>query len=51
MELAESIKAQGVLQPLLVKKDDSSDSFILIAGERRFRAARRKDTHAQRDCR
>jgi len=40
MELAESIKAQGVLQPLLVRKDDSSDSFLLIAGERRFRAAR-----------
>jgi len=41
MELAESIKTEGVLQPLLVRKDDSSpDNFQLIAGERRFRAAK-----------
>jgi len=40
-ELAESIKSEGVLQPLLVKPDDSSpDSYLLIAGERRFRAAK-----------
>jgi ParB family chromosome partitioning protein len=40
MELAESIKSEGVLQPLLVKKDDGADAFQLIAGERRFRAAK-----------
>jgi ParB family chromosome partitioning protein len=36
-ELAESIKAQGVLQPLLVRKRDSG--YELVAGERRLRAA------------
>jgi len=38
-ELAESIRAQGVLQPILVRS--AGDSFQLIAGERRFRASQR----------
>lgn len=38
-ELAESIQAVGVLQPLLIKKD--GDTNLLIAGERRLRAAKR----------
>ena len=38
-ELADSIKTQGILQPLLVRKDDAG--FELIAGERRLRAAKR----------
>lgn len=37
-ELAESIKSQGVLQPILVRSLD--DGFEIIAGERRWRAAR-----------
>jgi ParB family chromosome partitioning protein len=37
-ELAASIKAQGVLQPLLVR--EHADGFELIAGERRLRAAK-----------
>lgn len=37
-ELADSIRAQGIIQPLLVKKDENG--FELIAGERRLRAAR-----------
>ncbi len=37
-ELAESLKGQGVLQPILVKRD--GDGYILVAGERRFRAAK-----------
>jgi len=37
-ELAESIKKQGVLQPLLVRKKGLG--FELIAGERRLRAAK-----------
>ncbi len=37
-ELAESIKQYGVLQPLLVKP--SGDHYIIVAGERRWRAAR-----------
>jgi ParB family chromosome partitioning protein len=36
-ELAESFKSQGVLQPVLVRK--AADGFVLIAGERRYRAA------------
>ncbi len=41
-ELANSIKAQGLLMPILVKKDNSTNSkkFIIIAGERRWRACK-----------
>ena len=38
-ELAESIKSQGVMQPILVRPLDQG-RFEIIAGERRFRAAR-----------
>lgn len=38
LELADSIKQFGVLQPLLVQKRD--DYYELIAGERRWRAAK-----------
>ena len=37
-ELAESIRTQGIIQPLLVEKI-SDDDFAIIAGERRYRAA------------
>lgn len=37
-ELAESIRIHGLVQPLLVARD--GDRFVLIAGERRWRAAR-----------
>ena len=36
-ELAESIRAQGLIQPVLVRKD--AEGYRLIAGERRWRAA------------
>ena len=36
-ELAESIREKGVLQPVLVER--KNDSFVIIAGERRYRAA------------
>ena len=36
--LAESVKEKGVLQPILVRK--SGDKYEIIAGERRYRAAR-----------
>lgn len=39
-ELAESIQKNGVLQPILVRKLDDSDTYEIIAGERRFRAAK-----------
>ncbi len=38
-ELAVSIKARGVLEPLLVRRIPESKNYQLIAGERRFHAA------------
>ena len=38
-ELGQSIKEQGILQPLLVREED--DGYELIAGERRLRAAKK----------
>jgi len=45
--LASSIKELGVLQPVLVRRigGEASDEFELIAGERRWRAARRAGLH------
>jgi ParB family transcriptional regulator, chromosome partitioning protein len=38
--LAESIKVQGILQPILVRRHPTdADRYQIIAGERRFRAA------------
>jgi ParB family chromosome partitioning protein len=37
-ELADSIRAQGVMQPILVRPVDG-DQYEIIAGERRFRAS------------
>ena len=37
-ELAQSIKKNGLIQPLIVRKKNL-DSFLLVAGERRWRAA------------
>ena len=37
-ELAESVRSQGIIQPLLVTRDEKG--YELIAGERRLRAAR-----------
>ncbi|PZP27880.1 MAG: chromosome partitioning protein ParB [Roseateles depolymerans] len=41
-ELAESIKGQGIMQPILVRPiaPNGSVAYEIIAGERRFRAAR-----------
>lgn len=38
-ELAESIRSQGVMQPILVRPLSSAGKYEIIAGERRFRAA------------
>ena len=38
-ELAASIKAAGVLQPIAVRYDDARDVYVVIHGERRWRAA------------
>lgn len=37
-ELADSIKAQGIIQPVVVRKIDT-DKYEIVAGERRWRAA------------
>ncbi len=39
-ELAQSIKSQGVIQPVLVRPLGTGSGFEIIAGERRTRAAR-----------
>src|SRR5438874_1623210 len=39
VELQESIKASGLLQPITVRRRPGRDGFELIAGERRLRAA------------
>lgn len=38
MELAQSIKQYGIIQPLVLKKE--GESYTIIAGERRWRAAK-----------
>lgn len=38
-ELSDSIKQKGLLQPIIVKPLPETSRFLLIAGERRFRAA------------
>lgn len=38
VELAESIKEHGIIQPIVLKKDGST--YTIIAGERRWRAAK-----------
>jgi ParB family chromosome partitioning protein len=42
-ELASSIRAQGVLQPIVVRR--SGDHYEIVAGERRWRAAARAGLH------
>jgi ParB family chromosome partitioning protein len=37
-ELADSIRVQGVMQPIVVRPIDGGDRFEIIAGERRWRA-------------
>jgi len=39
IKIADSIREHGIIQPLIVTKKKDSDSYYLIAGERRLRAA------------
>ena len=43
-ELAESIRQRGVLQPILLRPD--GEDYLIIAGERRWRAAQRARIHS-----
>lgn len=38
--LADSIRSQGIIEPLIVTKRADSSKFVLVAGERRWRAAK-----------
>ena len=42
-ELADSIRVQGVIQPIVIRPLDKADSYEIIAGERRWRAAQRAE--------
>src|SRR3984893_18275479 len=39
-ELADSIRSYGVLQPILVRPASDAGAYVIIAGERRYRAAK-----------
>jgi ParB family chromosome partitioning protein len=44
--LVESVRAKGILQPILVRRDPvQADVYEIIAGERRWRAAQRAQLH------
>jgi ParB family chromosome partitioning protein len=44
-ELANSIRAQGVVQPIVVRSINSAGQYEIIAGERRWRAAQMAGLH------
>ncbi|HNZ62987.1 MAG TPA: ParB/RepB/Spo0J family partition protein [Bacillota bacterium] len=44
-ELTESIRDQGVISPLIVTPTSSPDRYMIVAGERRWRAARLAGLH------
>ncbi len=39
-ELADSIRIEGVLQPIVVRYDKDRDTYVVVHGERRWRAAK-----------
>ena len=44
-ELADSITARGILQPLIVRRSGESERYEIVAGERRWRAAQMAKLH------
>lgn len=44
-DLAESIKAKGILQPLIVRPSQGQSGYEIVAGERRWRAAQIAKIH------
>jgi ParB family chromosome partitioning protein len=45
VELTESIKERGIIQPIVVRQLPDNKTFEIIAGERRWRAAQRAGLH------
>jgi len=46
IELSQSVRAKGILQPILVRRHpDEANAFEIIAGERRWRAAQMAQLH------
>ena len=46
MELADSIRQKGLVQPIIVRADSVGGGFEIVAGERRWRAAQIAGLHA-----
>lgn len=44
--LAESIRQHGIIQPLILTQDDHDSGYYLVAGERRWLAAKQAGLHA-----
>lgn len=45
-ELTESVKTIGIIQPLILRRDpDNQNAYMIVAGERRWRAAQRANLH------
>ncbi len=44
-ELAESIRAKGIIQPLVVRQINDGPDYEIVAGERRWRAAQMASLH------
>ncbi len=45
-ELAESIRAKGLVQPIIVRPDPAGSGYEIVAGERRWRAAQKAGLHS-----
>ena len=46
VELSESIRNQGIVQPLVVRQRGAQGGYIIVAGERRWRAAQKAGLRA-----
>ena len=44
-ELADSIRAHGIIQPIIARESTTRDGYEIIAGERRWRAAQKVSIH------
>lgn len=46
VELADSIRQKGLVQPILVRPDPTTGGYEIVAGERRWRASQRAGLHS-----